>query len=273
MASGLTVRRGQSAATRYVVFGKDDSTRGGDQIVGARHGDSLYGAAGNDRLIGYGGNDYLQGDAGIDFLNGGAGNDTLVGGRDADLMIGGAGVDIYRWRIGDGFDTIEDNARDAFGGDGKGTIEFQAIDLSGEKRVYDIAQSDKLFTDDNGILYAFTGDKLSRGNLYVLRPGVDGGLVVLGYQPGELGISFSALPSVDKALHAGTLDADVLYSTAEREQVFGYEGNDRIYLSLWQAEGYGGAGDDYISNDAGDQKLYGDEGRDIRITRVGADNR
>lgn len=55
------------------------------------------GAAGNDLLSGYGGRD---------LLNGAAGDDTLQGLWGDDTLIGASGNDTYRYRKGDGVDTI-----------------------------------------------------------------------------------------------------------------------------------------------------------------------
>lgn len=262
------IRVGVASTTpRTLAFGSERD----EVFEGSGYADSLYGAAGNDRLVGYGGNDYLQGDSGTDFLNGGAGNDTLVGGKDADVMIGGAGTDLYRWRKADGHDYAIDFAGDGFGGDGDGYVEFLGATLSGVLTLADPSQSQHLYTGGGALRYDYTGQHNGRGILTITKPGEEGSLSILGFRSGELGLTLDAGTPIDKSLHAGTPNADTLCSTAEREQVFGYAGNDRIYLSLWQAEGHGGPGDDYISNDAGDQKLYGDEGRDILIASAGAD--
>lgn len=50
--------------------------------------------------------DIIFGLAGNETLNGGAGNDILIGGAGNDTLVGGAGNDTYRFRAGDGADTI-----------------------------------------------------------------------------------------------------------------------------------------------------------------------
>lgn len=51
----------------------------------------------------------LMGNDGANTLSGGAGSDTLGGGAGADALLGGLGADFYRFGIGDGVDTIQEN--------------------------------------------------------------------------------------------------------------------------------------------------------------------
>ncbi|MBZ9678258.1 calcium-binding protein [Mesorhizobium sp. ES1-1] len=65
--------------------------------VAASAGSTVSGSTDADLIFGLGGNETLNGNAGNDILVGGLGNDTLVG---------GAGNDQYRFKAGDGADTI-----------------------------------------------------------------------------------------------------------------------------------------------------------------------
>src|SRR5205814_3612558 len=69
----------------------------------------MFGTVANDRMNGFGGSESLSAGAGNDQLEGGAGNDFLKGGD---------GEDTYIFRLGDGFDRIEDDAE--FIDDGQG---------------------------------------------------------------------------------------------------------------------------------------------------------
>ena len=94
---------------------QDDVLKGGagnDTLNGYDGNDLLQGGAGDDVLNGYAGNDTLEGGAGDDLLNAGSGNNVLAGGEGNDTLIGGADKDIYLFNLGDGFDTITDNAQD-----------------------------------------------------------------------------------------------------------------------------------------------------------------
>ncbi len=236
---------------RTIAFGSPLA----EALEGSGDADSLYGGDGEDRLAGLGGDDDLQGDAGNDFLAGGAGDDTLVGGKDTDCLLGGAGADRYRWRKGDGEDYAIDFRGDGFGGDGEGTIEFLGHTLAGTLTLENADASGRIYTGPSGLRYAYTGSTLGRGILTLSRPGEAGSLSILGFRSGELGLLLDEAPPFEATLQAGTAQADILYARAPRERVFGYGGNDRIHLSLWRAEGWGGEGDDYIRNDAGKREL------------------
>lgn len=71
-----------------------DGGTGDDFVNGGGDFDTLVGGTGNDTLLGQDGNDSLDGGTGVDSLNGGRGNDTLIGGADADKdTLNGAGGD------------------------------------------------------------------------------------------------------------------------------------------------------------------------------------
>lgn len=86
---------------------------GDDILLGGTGDDRLVGAAGLDLLFGEEGTDRLEGSAGDDSLDGGAANDILIGGIGNDQLYGGDGSDIYRFNIGDGFDSVFDSGSDA----------------------------------------------------------------------------------------------------------------------------------------------------------------
>lgn len=120
-----------------IITGRHDDTiyaKKGDDIVYAGSGhDVLYGDKGKDHLYGQGGNDHLFGEKGKDSLDGGTGNDILEGGEDKDTLLGGAGNDTLYG--GKGKDTLiggagndriiigDDEDKILFGlGDGQDTI-------------------------------------------------------------------------------------------------------------------------------------------------------
>ncbi|MBZ9674045.1 beta strand repeat-containing protein [Mesorhizobium sp. ES1-3] len=74
-----------------------DGTGSMNFVVARTAGGTAAGSTQADVIFGLTGNETLNGDAGNDILVGGTGNDTLVG---------GAGNDQYRFRAGDGADTI-----------------------------------------------------------------------------------------------------------------------------------------------------------------------
>ena len=257
----------RKSEAKRVFFGSD--ALAGDGLDGGAKSDFLYGGSGNDRLNGLGQDDYLQGDAGNDVLSGGADNDILSGGKDDDVLDGGIGNDTYNWNKGDGFDIITD-AREA---DGLkvGTIQFLNQTLAGNKSQFQ-PDNPRLFTDQRGILYALTGAPGVDGMLTVTMPGEAGGLRIEGFRSGDFGIFIPVPEVIPKTDKFGTVDNDLnLAADAANQKVFGLGGNDRITVALNGAEAYGGTGSDFITNDAGDQKLDGEEGNDILIASDGND--
>lgn len=73
-------------------------------------GDVFQGGADSDVFDGLGGDDVLAGNGGNDSLFGGGGSDTLDGGIGSDILSGGAGGDTYRYRAGDGTDTLQEES-------------------------------------------------------------------------------------------------------------------------------------------------------------------
>jgi Ca2+-binding RTX toxin-like protein len=81
----------------------------GDDTVNARNDDDIvYGEDGNDKLYGEWDKDTLDGGNGNDILDGGQGNDILIGGAGNDTLTGGTETDAFRFKAGDGSDTITD---------------------------------------------------------------------------------------------------------------------------------------------------------------------
>jgi Ca2+-binding RTX toxin-like protein len=83
-------------------------TGGSDLLRGTTRDDQLYGRDGADNLQGGDGNDQLLGEGGNDRVEGGTGNDLLDGGTGNDILVGGLGDDTYRFRAGDGSDSVSD---------------------------------------------------------------------------------------------------------------------------------------------------------------------
>ncbi len=62
-----------------------------------------------ENVISGGGSDRLFGNEANNFMSSGRGNDVLEGGGGVDFMAGGAGDDTYVWRLGDGWDIIDED--------------------------------------------------------------------------------------------------------------------------------------------------------------------
>jgi Ca2+-binding RTX toxin-like protein len=252
-----------------------EGNAGNDGLEGGTGNDELHGGADVDRLDGGPGDDKLYGEGGDDTLYGNADDDLLIGGRGNDVLDGGKGFDRYLAspgdaaldEEGDGFDTIIDYRE---GGTKRGQITFAGQDLTGAKTIVD-PNNPKLFTDGAGIRYFYTGQPGSTGMLTIYLPGFRGDLRLLDFKSGDFGIEIPAVDPLAKSVLNGTDDADSLSTTALLQKIFGFGGNDRILLNLAEAEGWGGIGNDYITNGEGNQYLYGEEGDDILIASEGED--
>ena len=104
------IRGGGGADTVIGNSGQDRLLSGGgdDLVKGGGGADVIKSGGGGDRVKAGGGGDSVDGGGGADRLEGGGGNDTLTGGRGDDELKGGGGRDVFRFKTGDGDDTILD---------------------------------------------------------------------------------------------------------------------------------------------------------------------
>ena len=186
----------------------------------------------SETIYGYGGNDTINGNNGNDTLIGGTGNDTLNGGGDNDT---------YIYNLGDGLDTITDNA-------------------GGNKIVFGegIAQSNLSFTQiGNNLLIYLNGDK-------------NQGIVInsffsnASYKIGELHFSDN---SVFYLAESGlTLDQSertdnmTIKGTDYSDTLLGGIGHDTINAN---------DDDDILIGNKGNDTLNGGQGRDTYIYNLG----
>ncbi len=156
------------------LFGEAGNDRlaggaGGDQLQGGSGSDRLDGGAGDDRLDGGSGDDHLLGGAGADILHGGADTDLLEGGPGDDLLFGDLGHDVYRYRPGDGHDSITDSG-------GYDIVIIEGVDdLSSVTRVQDTDGLCLQFDADNSLTLQAWGnggvDQILCGSLILLAAG------------------------------------------------------------------------------------------------------
>ena len=268
-----------AAGTNYTV-----TTATGLDVLGNSAANVLTGGAGTDRLYGLAGNDTLTGGAGINVLDGGDGDDLLhsystsnntllggagndyldVGGYGADnnVLEGGAGNDTiigsffrdtYRFNVGDGRDTIQENQ----------TIGATPIDVlvfgSGIAPA-DISflrsGNDMVFSHVNGVdkitvkgWFANTGYQIERvdfadGTIWNSTSLTLAGLEVTG----TAGDDVMTGTVMEDILHGGAGN-DTLFSTYSGDTLDGGDGNDLLKANL-QSDNttyIGGKGDDTIS--------------------------
>ena len=224
-------------------------------INGTSGNDSISGSMTNDIVNAGDGNDMVFGNGGADSIYGGLGNDTLIGGftsgpspqpgDGADMLDGGAGNDLLRG--GDGDDTLlggadDDNLRgDAGndtidGGDGFDVVSFRFDDLAGPVNIdmRSLTSGSQSVSDGRG--------------------GTD------------------SVSNVELLLITGSAGNDTLRgSTALKNQLAGFAGNDRIFGGnqddlLFGDDGLGGVdGDDTITGNGGADTITGGAGNDTLI--------
>jgi Ca2+-binding RTX toxin-like protein len=218
----------------------------------------------------------MDGAAGEDHLYGRGGDDSLNGAGGDDYLEGGEGFDTYSYTSGDGIDKILD-------ADGIGQLVYDGDVLTGGEGVADVTNT---YKDGNGDTFSLVGT-----DLLISRDSHEGGVHVLDFQDGDLGISLAAyqplpLPTVitrsDAAFFAGDGNDNYLEGLGSGNEILGNGGNDQIWGGGGSdiIHGHNGAGDPYVpvQNDDdilhggdGNDFLYGDEGDDRIFGNAGGD--
>ncbi|MEM8740759.1 MAG: calcium-binding protein, partial [Pseudomonadota bacterium] len=240
-------------------------------------GDWLYGGFGNDYLIGLVGNDYLSGGDGLDVLYGGADDDHLNGGNGSDYLYGGTGNDIL---LGDTY---------SFGGGGVFFYPYlPGDDLlyggSGTDTLYGAHGNDTLYGgDDNDVIYSGAGD-------FDDSYGGDGDDTIWGQADYNNIYGGEGNDTIHLGIGGGIVNADagddVVYATGGGLINLG-TGTDVVYGGTWVITAFGGEGDDalygsdatypvvgfhdYLSGNAGDDKIFGGDGDDYMSGGEGVD--
>ena len=196
---------------------------------------------GNETISGTNSHETIYGNGGNDTINGDYGNDVIIGGQGNDTLNGGGDSDTYVYNLGDGLDTITDNA-------GSNKIVF------GEG----IAQNNLSFTQiDNNLLIYLNGDK-------------NQGIIIKSFFSGDsykIGEIHFADNSVFYLSEAGlTLDQSdrnddmTIDGTDYNDMIIGGSGNGTIYA---------GDDDDVLIGGKGNDTLNGGYGRDTYIYNLG----
>ena len=288
----LALARGSEGADEIFGFESDDSLNGaaGDDTLGGADGnDTLYGGAGNDSLMGGSGNDYLDGEEGNNTLDGGAGddflyvssisigNDLLVGGEGNDTLRAGGGddryeggtgndlltdwsdtsADLYVYRLGDGFDTVDD-----YGGTDTVRLTGGISPATTTVRQDIYGRLVLQFADGGTLTMELQYDGLSGAALSVRR------IEQVEFDDGTVWDQASM-----RALAvAGTDGNDVLVGFDGRDELFGYGGDDILYGRNGDDYLYGWDGNDQLYGEAGIDGMYGYDGDDSLFGGAGNDS-
>jgi Ca2+-binding RTX toxin-like protein len=254
-----------AAIKTMVQVGTDAS----QELHGYSGNDTLSAGGGNDWVSGYDGDDVLDGGTGDDSLYGGNGNDILLGGSGHDFLSGGQGSDIYRFRRGDGHDTIYNE--DASSGVSSDILEFADGILASDVRATRssnslnlvIAGSDDVLTIEN----YFLSDATSSWTLGAIRF-ADGTVWTV---PQIKAMVQSATDGADE-LHGYDSTNDELSAGSGDDYLFGHGGNDTLHGDAGNDSIEGGDGDDVLVGGRGDDRLSGGAGADTYLFAAGDGN-
>ncbi len=242
---------------------------GTDQLVGDVGDDALFGDAGDDSLFGdsplfagQAGNDVLDGGDGNDVLHAGGGEDDLHGGAGNDRLIGGAGSDTYRFNVGGGVDSIEDDATQS------NRLVFGA-GITAESLSLDVAPGDSLVvrvgnSEDAVQIVGFglnSPPEFHTINQFEFADGTvltDAGLLARG---------FNLSAPVDGGTMIGTSFADHMQGSPAADWFHGRDGNDVLMGGEGADVLEGEEGDDLLEGAAGNDRLYGGAG--VNVLRAG----
>ena len=221
---------------------------GGVTLEGNNDDNRIDGTAANDILGGNGGDDTIYGNAGNDFIYGGTGNDRLEG---------GAGNDTYLWHLGDGLDTIYDNANQDTIQFGEGIVwDYLTFRNSGNDLIILVHEQ-----EDQGIIIQnfFSGQdyKIEKINFF------DGSSVNLS----EIGLTLKQLKTGESI--KGTEFDDIIYANGGNDTVNAGIGDDTIYGEAGFDTLYGENGNDVLIGGTGNDRLEGGLGDDTYIYNVG----
>lgn len=198
----------------------------------------------------------INGSSGNDSLNGSDTAEVLIGGLGADLIYGRYGDDAYEFNLGDGADTVAENANS-----GTNTLRLGAGITVQNTRLGRNANNDLILSFGNGDSvtireYFFGNANGGRIENIVFADGT-----VWNYE------AVTGLLTTQ-----GTANADYLYAlNGAANRIEGMEGDDRIYGADGADRIDGGAGNDNLYGYAGNDTLIGGEGSDQLIGGIGND--
>jgi Ca2+-binding RTX toxin-like protein len=232
------------------VWSEAETSDAAQQTRGTAGNDVLRGSdLYRDRVRGLGGNDTLSGSGYGDTLDGGDGDDqldaigsgginrqiTYIGGKGNDTLIGSTYGDVYIFNLGDGVDTIIDQA--VSGSDGEDELRFGAGIVSSDMTLSRLGD-DMVFKHANGsdqitvVNWFFNSDRWNQIDRIVFED--------VTWSADEA--SLRGQPPI-----VGTPGDDHLIGTWIPERIIGGAGNDTLTAEGGHDQLEGGDGDDVLN--------------------------
>lgn len=222
-------------------------------------GDGNINAGGNgldNTLIGNGSNNTISGGAGKDLLDGKAGNDTLEGGIGDDILVGGSGNDTFVYNLGDGLDTISDEA-------GEDTVRFTE-GFSLDNVALRVVDTDGVLTAQVRVLNAGGCEIADQGFDFIVTKDSKGNYV----SPIE---HFTFSDSSTKTFDDLLIKTQTTYASHHQTTIMTGRNDDIIYGNSRTNIIYAGTGNDIVYAASGGDKIYGQGGNDTLFGNTGND--
>jgi Ca2+-binding RTX toxin-like protein len=180
----------------------------------------------------------INGTPGVDDLRGTSAGDVINGMAGNDLLRGGSGDDTYRFRMGDGIDTIEDQAS---------LLEPNTIGFGPGVTPEDIRFDHDPVSKTLNIRTGNSGDEVRLAGFDATDPHGSHAVEYFQFAGGEI-LAYNQLIDLGFDIEGGAGD-DTLTGTAAADRITGKEGADTLQGNAGNDTLPGGAGDDtYLFN-------------------------
>ncbi|MGV0758504.1 M10 family metallopeptidase C-terminal domain-containing protein [Tistrella mobilis] len=276
--SGVEANLGDS-----IFFGGDaegDTVSSFENLAGSQYVDLLTGTNGVNRIDGNGGNDRIEARGG---------NDIVTGGEGHDMLNAGGGNDIYRYAVGDGYDTIIDydyvtvwqqvQIATSGGGEGDGMYEWREVPQTVDGGFDTIAFGPGIKVEDL-VLVAADGDlriSVQTGNPFNLEDANPDNIRIFEWFDPMFRIERFTFEDgtvwevEDIVGHIGSSLIDDFSWTSSQLNLDLGRGDDKITSGSFDDVIDGNLGDDKISAGGGADVLRGGGGRDHLLGQNGDD--
>jgi len=255
-------RNGAGDTIAYGGDGDDTfwaTANGYSELFGEAGNDILRGGLGASLLDGGEGNDLLCGGAGADTLTGGPGNDTFEAFQN-DLLQGGEGDDVYKFRLGGGQNTIQDDS-------GSNQVVLYSVEFPGRPPQTVLRDSVRFSQegDQCRIGYGDAGDGISLGTAELATlPGL-----TLRHLTGYV---YDNDPITGAVRQVEIFNDEFIAFTQQDLQQAGSGGDDVLIGNAAFGNTLDGkAGDDVLIGASGDDTLTGGTGNDLLDGGAGGD--